>query len=260
MNIKAIFFDIDGTLLDSRTHKINDSTIEAFKLLKKKDIKLFIASGRSYNMLHDSKIPLEYFDGYICNNGASIYDKDFNLLKATYIDRKKIFSLLELANKENITLTFETIDDVFNVNEPNQYLMEAYDYFKCDHIPIKEYTNQNILMAVAYNDMSYDWNKFANMCDLNALPGASTHCDLANKGVSKHTGIVSMLDLHNIYSDEYMCFGDQMNDYDMLKNCSHPVIVLDDKSSKYLKDNFKNHALMQSEDGIYKYLKSINII
>ena len=36
--IKAIFFDIDGTLVSFKTHQVPDSTIEALKQLKKKGI------------------------------------------------------------------------------------------------------------------------------------------------------------------------------------------------------------------------------
>lgn len=46
MMIKAIFFDIDGTLVSFKTHKIPESTIQALHTLKAKGIKLFIATGR----------------------------------------------------------------------------------------------------------------------------------------------------------------------------------------------------------------------
>jgi len=40
--VKAIFFDIDGTLVSFETHSIPQSTIEAITILKKKGIKVFI--------------------------------------------------------------------------------------------------------------------------------------------------------------------------------------------------------------------------
>ena len=47
MMIKAIFFDIDGTLVSFKTHKIPESTIQALHTLKAKGIKLFIATWSS---------------------------------------------------------------------------------------------------------------------------------------------------------------------------------------------------------------------
>ncbi len=45
--IKIIFFDIDGTLVDMQTKQISTKTIEALQRLKAKGIKLCIATGRS---------------------------------------------------------------------------------------------------------------------------------------------------------------------------------------------------------------------
>ena len=64
--IKAIFFDIDGTLVSFNTHKVSDSSKRAIKELKEKGIKVFIATGRiklQINNLGDLK-----FDGYITAN------------------------------------------------------------------------------------------------------------------------------------------------------------------------------------------------
>ena len=44
--IKAIFFDVDGTLLSFRTHRVPDSAVEALQRVREKGVKLFIASGR----------------------------------------------------------------------------------------------------------------------------------------------------------------------------------------------------------------------
>lgn len=43
---KALFFDIDGTLVSFDTHAIPVSTIEALIAAHKKGIKIFIATGR----------------------------------------------------------------------------------------------------------------------------------------------------------------------------------------------------------------------
>ena len=48
--IKAVFFDIDGTLVSFKTHKLPDSTVRALDLLREKGIKVFIATGASCNL------------------------------------------------------------------------------------------------------------------------------------------------------------------------------------------------------------------
>ena len=44
---KALFFDIDGTLVSFETHRIPSSTIEALEAARAKGLKIFIATGRT---------------------------------------------------------------------------------------------------------------------------------------------------------------------------------------------------------------------
>ena len=44
--IKAVFLDIDGTLIRFDTHEIPDSALKVLHQAKEKGIRLFIASGR----------------------------------------------------------------------------------------------------------------------------------------------------------------------------------------------------------------------
>ena len=46
--IKAIFFDIDGTLVSFKTHKVPQSTIDALNLLRKKGIKIYFLDGDNF--------------------------------------------------------------------------------------------------------------------------------------------------------------------------------------------------------------------
>ena len=50
--VKAIFFDIDGTLVSFKTHEVPRSTIDALDILRKKGIKVFIATGRHYSSMN----------------------------------------------------------------------------------------------------------------------------------------------------------------------------------------------------------------
>lgn len=45
--IKAIFFDIDGTLVSFKTHRMSENLKERLHELQAKGVKLFISSGRA---------------------------------------------------------------------------------------------------------------------------------------------------------------------------------------------------------------------
>ena len=50
--IKAIFLDIDGTLISGKRPSIKKEVIEGLKQVRKKGIQLFIASGRPVSYTH----------------------------------------------------------------------------------------------------------------------------------------------------------------------------------------------------------------
>src|SRR5699024_10430308 len=68
--IKAIFFDIDGTLISFNTHKVPQSTKDSLNKLRENGVKLFLATGRSPMWLEMIKDMVEFeFDGYVMING-----------------------------------------------------------------------------------------------------------------------------------------------------------------------------------------------
>ena len=90
--IKAIFFDIDGTLASFKTHQIPDSTFYTLNKLKDNGIKLFIATGRGKDGLDILQgFP---FDGYITLNGQYCFTND-ELIYENTIDSQDIQALLE---------------------------------------------------------------------------------------------------------------------------------------------------------------------
>lgn len=80
MRFKAIFLDIDGTLVSFQTHQIPTSTIEALKIAKHNGAKLFISTGRPTQIINNIDPIKDLIDGYIsfngacCNVGESILD------------------------------------------------------------------------------------------------------------------------------------------------------------------------------------------
>ena len=74
-DIKAAFFDIDGTLTSFVTHVVPQSTVDALRALQAKGVKIFICSGRapSYMGVVLNTIPVT-FDGIVGLNGQYCMD------------------------------------------------------------------------------------------------------------------------------------------------------------------------------------------
>ena len=60
--IKAVFFDIDGTLVSFKTHKLPDSTVRALDLLRERD-QGFHRYRRQLQSINN--LGTQEFDGYV---------------------------------------------------------------------------------------------------------------------------------------------------------------------------------------------------
>ena len=104
---KAIFFDIDGTLLDY-FGGITDMTPvvkESIRSLQKEGHYVFISTGRPYAFL--SKSILDFgFDGYILANGAHVIINN-EVIHSDQMDRKFIKNLINELDELNIQYILE---------------------------------------------------------------------------------------------------------------------------------------------------------
>jgi len=73
MNIRALFIDMDGTLLKS-SNEISTRNAEAITKLSNRGVKVFLATGRQYEITAPYHRQLGLKTPMICLNGASIYD------------------------------------------------------------------------------------------------------------------------------------------------------------------------------------------
>ena len=88
---KALFFDIDGTLVSFETHRIPSSTIEALEAAHAKGLKIFIATGRPKAIINNlSELQdRNLIDGYITMNGAYCFVGEEVIYKSAIPRRSK---------------------------------------------------------------------------------------------------------------------------------------------------------------------------
>ena len=114
MDVKAVFFDIDGTLVSFKTHRVTASNLEVLDALRKKGIKVFISTGRMLGMT--SVLDGIGFDGYIANNGAAIYDSSKKMIHGRLLPKKELYSLrerLKTADLPPFAVSFMTADNYY---------------------------------------------------------------------------------------------------------------------------------------------------
>lgn len=109
--IRAIFLDVDGTLISFRTHEIPASARDALVRAHAQGIRLFIATGRAANDL----APLEGipYDGVVSLNGARCVTADGRVVSQHLIPRADFERAMELSSQMGFPLALELERGVF---------------------------------------------------------------------------------------------------------------------------------------------------
>ena len=140
--MKALFFDVDGTLIDGRNglYDIPEGVKKELKRIRSEGHKIFISSGRPKTMMENQFNDVE-FDGYVLANGGyvevdgqSIFEDrmDYELVVKTVnmLDELNCEYMLETSNKIYIDSSFKTLYHFFAKNGHQHYF--TFDFHKDD--------------------------------------------------------------------------------------------------------------------------------
>ena len=105
--IKILFFDIDGTLLEFGKKEMNQELIIALNEVKKKGIKIFLATGRPPFVV--PKFHGIEFDGVLSFNGSYCFTPN-ELIYKNPMDKKDIETFVENAKRLNKAVTLAGIN------------------------------------------------------------------------------------------------------------------------------------------------------
>ena len=245
-NIKIAFFDLDGTLTNSKKI-ISKENIKALKKLKNKNIIIVICTGRwdSYVINYDKE--LNIIDYIICNNGAEIYDlKNNKLIYSDTLSNNKINIINKYCLDNNLDITYNGLLSRYKINNiiDNNIFQGVIICTKKDDVKKLINFSKKIDTKITYISSSYYKNKSAK--------SYTTNINL-NK-TSKGNGIKKLLKYLNINKEESICFGDNNNDIDMFLNCGIKVCM--ENGLKELKNISDYITLTNNNDGIAYFINN----
>lgn len=233
-----LFSDFDRTIFFHDDAERMKRNLDAIKKWRAAGNLCFVVSGRSLVSLKDV-FPgcIEYFDGFILDNGSSIYDKNQNLLSSfPFTDEKiaEIFSTVEKNTKEFPKVVYSTIEsegferpkDPTKIRLWFEELEETKKLFK-----IVEPINSNIYLVKQTKEPSYhkELQKFAAFLELT--PEES----------GKNNAIKKVIEDNHFNLSEVICVGDSENDREMLEDFDGYMI-----SESTLNDNGANFKKIDS--------------
>lgn len=277
--IKAVFFDIDGTLLtDSRT--VSKSTISAINYLKKKGILVGVATGR------DPRFVLQYMaslglDIGITYNGQYIFSRE-EVIYSSSIDVNTVNQIIHFAQKYHKDLSFGTAKGVVGsgimsmgtsnftyrltrlipdswagiINFVfNRVIRWVHPQEQADLILYNSQPIYQMMLLVTEKETKQLEEKFENLTFTRSSPYAT---DIISKGSSKLSGILILAQKYQLTLDEIIVFGDSNNDYEMLKEIKYSVAM--GNGTKKVKQVAAYVTDTNNRDGIYKALVHFGVI
>ena len=127
--IKALFFDIDGTLVSFKTHRVPSSAIDALQAAKAKGIKIFISTGRPKAIINNlgELEELNLIDGYVSMNGAYCFVGD-TVIERHYIPHESALKIGHFVDQVKAACVFVSAHDVCVYRENSLMRKIFYDY------------------------------------------------------------------------------------------------------------------------------------
>lgn len=256
-DIKAIFFDVDGTLLSHKLGAIPQSTIDALNEVQVNGVKLVIATGR--DLVELKKLPIDVidFDAYLTLNGNICLDKDKKMFAGNAIADEEIEILVNIFKAGRIPFVL--------IGENSRYINYVDDVVINTQLEthgtipdIGEYKGEKIYQCLSFvdNEMRQKLNDMLDQCVITSWN--QTGIDIIAKTGGKDAGIQQFLDKENIKRSQSMAFGDGENDIKMIRYVGIGVAM--GNGTEALKHRADYITTSVDDDGIANALKHFGLI
>lgn len=230
MKIRAVFFDIDGTLVPFGDHDVPAEVKDAIKTMRSKGIKVFIATGRHAAWI-DNLGDME-FDGYVTVNGGMCISGDKETVIYTHpISPDDIKRLVAAYPHLDLEFSLVPADGDIFITAINQYVSDVCKLISVPTVPIRPIEsigNKDVVQLMAFGDKA-DWSDptlySTVLQDCEPTSWNPYFCDVIPRDSCKSAGIEKMLQHFGISHEETMAFGDGDNDISMIRYCKIGVAM-----------------------------------
>ena len=254
--IKAIFFDVDGTLFSHKIAAISQSNQKCISKLQQKGIKVFIATGRALPELESMKVTDIPFDGYALINGQLTINQEKEVIYGSPIDQYDINQIIEPFNNMLFPIILIEKDRMY-INYVDDHVIDIETRISSIPPKVDKYHGDTIYQMMFYTKNLDAVNKL-DLPHCRKINWFDEAFDVLNKDGDKTNGMIALLEHYHISKDEVMAFGDGNNDVEMIKFAKIGVAMGNATEACKQASDFVTSDM--DDDGIYKALKHFNII
>ena len=259
--IKALFLDIDGTLVSFKTHTIPVSTIEALTAAKDRGMRIFISTGRPLAIINNLQAIEHLIDGYITANGAYCFVGEEEIL-CSAIRREYVETVIRQAEERDFACIVVSKKEIM-IHNPNELFDLIFrkllnvNNIK-DNIPEKEMLSQPILQITPLIDPEVEAQLMLMLNDCMSTRWHPTFTDITAGGIDKAAGIDAIISHQGIHLSETLAIGDGGNDIPMLRHAGIGVAMGNASPEVQQVADFVTASV--DDDGIRKALIHFGVI
>lgn len=215
--IKAIFFDIDGTLVPSGGQRLPEETLAALQTLRAKGIRLFAATGRHISMLDGIRQDFE-FDGYATMNGQHCTCAGRPVARNP-IPPEGVREIVEAAKAERFSCIFLEAEELWTnmSNDAAHAFLEEFNVATPPTMPLERAPEREVYQVIVLLSPRQEHLLLDRAAHLTTTRWHPGFLDALAPGGGKATGVQAVLDYLGLTADEAMAFGDGGNDISMLQ-------------------------------------------
>lgn len=222
--IKAVFFDMDGTLLSHQSGDVPTSTKAALMNLKQCGIKIFAATGRHMMELKELAVDDLPFDGFVTLNGQICLNETKELLYDSPIDYADVKTMVTCFEQQDIPIMIIESNNMY-INFVNQAVRDAQKAISTAVPPCANYHGDKVYQFIVFDKKTQVQHLINQLTSCKINEWNAYAFDVIPQKGGKVTGIKEMLKHYHIKQNEIMAFGDGDNDIDMLQYASIGVAM-----------------------------------
>ena len=255
---KAVFSDIDGTLLNSQ-HQITPKTENAIKNILKQGIPFIPVSARPPYAITPYTKQLGAQHGMICYSGALILDKNLTALYSVTLepqDLQKLNALL--ADFAHLSISYYAGLDWFCNDVNNDWIKQESEITGLNAKLLQgNLTDVHKILVMGSAEEIQTLEPVLKQ----ALPHLSIHrskdeyLEIMNPAATKAKAIQFMEQHLGISAEQVIAFGDNFNDLDMLQYAGLSVAM--GNAPNAIKQAAKEVTSTNNEDGIALVLNRV---
>lgn len=256
--IKFIALDMDGTILDKNyvlSPEVRDTLMRCRRLGKK----IVISTGRVYASANKHVATLGGADGFVCSNGADVYDGEGQVIAQTHMSDALSRRFVAVARAHDSHFHAFIGDDWYYEREkPYTQFYIRRSGLKGNQVNFDNFGTLNFTKCMFLDDHEkLEAIKSSLETELKGTAqfvySAPFMLEIVTKGVSKSAGLGAYVSHWGGTLEEVIAFGDAENDEDMILAAGVGVAM--GNASAELKAKADAVALSVDEDGVAVFLK-----